>query len=238
MTTYCFDIDGTICTNTDGDYEDAEPFPEMVDALRKLHKDGHRIVMFTARGASSGIDWTDITAHQLRTWGVPYDSLVMNKKPSFDLLIDDKAMHVSEFRKKFLGKKRVGFVASTFDLLHPGYVRMFQDAKQHCDHLIAALHEDPTLERPLKNAPVQTLEERKIVLESCKYVDEVLTYVTEKDLEKILEERKPDVRILGTDWKGKRFTGDHLPIKIHWHERNHDWSTSNLRTRISVANRK
>lgn len=238
MTTYCFDIDGTICTNTNGNYTAAEPFPEMIEALQKLYRDGHRIVMFTARGASTGTDWTEITAKQLKAWGVQYHELITNKKPSFDLLIDDKAMHVSEFREKFLGKKRVGFVASTFDLIHPGYVLMFQDARQHCDYLIAALHENPALERPSKNAPVQSVQERKIVLEACRYVDEVLTYATEKDLEKILVERQPDVRILGTDWKGKRFTGDHLPIKIHWHERNHDWSTSNLRAKISDANRR
>lgn len=127
---------------------------------------------------------------------------------------------------------KVGFVASSFDLMHPGYIIMFKDAKTVCDYLVCCLHNDPSFERSTKNKPVQTLEERKLVLEAIKYVDEVLVYETEQELYQLLMHRKPDVRILGTDYEGKRFTGDDLNIPIHWHKRYHDWSTTNLKKRI------
>lgn len=127
---------------------------------------------------------------------------------------------------------KVGFVASSFDLMHPGYILMFKDAKTVCDYLVCCLHNDPSLERSTKNKPIQTLEERKLVLEAIKYVDEVVVYETEQELYQLLKHSKPDVRILGTDYKGKRFTGDDLNIHIHWHNRDHGWSTTNLKKRI------
>ena len=130
---------------------------------------------------------------------------------------------------------RKGFVASSFDLIHPGYILMFQDAKTVCDYLVCGLHSDPTIDRPSKNKPVSTLKERMIVLQSIKYVDEVVVYNTESELYELLKRIKPDVRILGSDYVGKRFTGDDLDIHIHWHNRNHDWSTTNLKRRIKEA---
>ena len=125
-----------------------------------------------------------------------------------------------------------GFVASSFDLIHPGYILMFQDAKQHCDWLVCALQDDPTIDRPNKNKPVQTLEERKLVLEAIRYVDEVVVYNTEAELYELLKKIQPDVRVLGTDYVGKSFTGDDLNIKILWHKREHNWSTTNLKAKI------
>jgi glycerol-3-phosphate cytidylyltransferase len=125
-----------------------------------------------------------------------------------------------------------GFVASSFDLIHPGYIKMFQDAKTVCDYLICGLHNDPTIDRPTKNKPVLTLEERKIVLGAVKYVDEIVVYDTERELYQLLKQIKPDVRILGTDYVDKSFTGDDLGIHIHWHKRDHNWSTTNLKRRI------
>ena len=131
-----------------------------------------------------------------------------------------------------MSDSRIGIVASCFDLLHAGHCLMLQDAKNQCDHLIAALHEDPHIERPEKNNPIQTLAERLLVVESNKYVDEVIIYKTEKELQQILEERSPDVRIIGSDWEDKDYTGKNLNIPTHIHERNHSWSTSELRKRI------
>lgn len=127
---------------------------------------------------------------------------------------------------------KTGFVASSFDLIHPGYIKMFQDAKTVCDRLVCGLHSDPTIDRPSKNKPIQTLEERKLVLSSIRYVDDIEVYDTEQDLYKLLERLKPDVRILGTDYIGKKFTGDNLTIPIHWHTRDHNWSTTELKKRI------
>ena len=125
-----------------------------------------------------------------------------------------------------------GFTCSCFDLLHAGHILMLQDAKARCDKLIVGLQSDPTIDRPEKNKPIQSLEERKIQLEAIKYVDEVFIYDTEEELYKKLLDINPDVRILGSDYIGKSFTGDDLDIEIYYHERKHNYSTTNLRGKI------
>ena len=110
---------------------------------------------------------------------------------------------------------------------------MLQDAKRQCDKLIVGLQTDPTIDRPdTKNKPIQSLEERRIQLEAVKYIDEVFIYDTEEELYKKLLDIKPDVRILGSDYINKSFTGDDLDIEIYYHERNHNYSTTNLREEI------
>ena len=129
----------------------------------------------------------------------------------------------------------VGFTCSCFDLLHAGHILMLKDAKSRCDKLIVGLQTDPTIDRPdTKNKPIQSLEERRIQLEAVRYVDEVFVYNTEEDLYKKLLDIKPDVRILGSDYNipDKKFTGDDLDIKIYYHDRNHNYSTTNLRGKI------
>ena len=128
---------------------------------------------------------------------------------------------------------KVGFTCSCFDLLHAGHILMLKDAKAQCDKLIVGLQTDPTLDRPEKNKPIQTYEERYIQLEAVKYVDEIVQYDTENDLYLLLYEMMPDVRILGTDYEGKYFTGIDLHIPIHFHKRNHDYSTTRLRQQIA-----
>ena len=140
-------------------------------------------------------------------------------------------------KNKEVGK--IGFVASAFDLLHAGHIKMLEDAKEQCDYLIAALQTDPTIDKSYrtetKNKPIQTITERQIMIESIRYVDEVIIYETENDLYNLLWDINPDVRILGSDWEKKSFTGIDLPIQIYFHERNHPWSTSDLRKRVHEA---
>ena len=138
---------------------------------------------------------------------------------------------INKIKNKFKDKK-IGFTCSCFDLLHCGHCIMLKDCKSQCDKLVIGLQTDPTIDRKEKNKPVQEYIERKIMIESIKYVDEVIEYSTEAELLVILKELKPDVRIIGTDWKGKKYTGYYLDIPMHWHERNHNWSTSNLRKRV------
>jgi len=109
---------------------------------------------------------------------------------------------------------------------------MLKDCKNVCDYLIVGLQTDPTIDRKNKNKPVQTFNEREIMINSIKYVDEVVKYETESELYDLIKDLNPDVRILGTDWKGKEYTGHDLDIEIHWHDRDHEWSTSGLRDRI------
>ncbi len=125
-----------------------------------------------------------------------------------------------------------GITAGAFDLLHAGHVLMLKEAKEQCDYLIVALQTDPTIDRPEKNKPTQTLEEREIQLLGCRYVDEIVMYNTEAELYDLLAKIKPDIRIIGADWKGKKFTGYDLPIKIYHNSREHHYSSSELRERI------
>ena len=127
---------------------------------------------------------------------------------------------------------KIGFTCSCFDLLHAGHILMLKDAKAQCDKLIVGLQTDPTIDRPEKNKPIQSFEERKIQLEAVKYVDEIFTYETEEDLYKKLLEISPDIRILGSDYIDKSFTGDNLDIPIYFHERKHNYSSTNLRGKI------
>jgi len=129
-------------------------------------------------------------------------------------------------------KKRIGFTCGAFDLLHAGHALMLKEARDQCDHLIVAVQSDPSIDRISKNKPIQSYEERIIMVNAIKYVDEVITYNTEADLVEILKSVNPDIRILGADWKGKMFTGHELPIACYFNSRNHGMSTSELRKRV------
>lgn len=130
----------------------------------------------------------------------------------------------------------VGFTASTFDLLHAGHVAMLREAKQQCDYLIVGLHIDPSVERPQKNKPVQSIVERYTQLSAVKYVDEIIPYQSEKDLTDILKLYSIDVRVLGEEYKDQDFTGrdlcERLGIRLHFNKRRHDFSSTDLRYRV------
>lgn len=141
---------------------------------------------------------------------------------------------------KELQEKRVGIVFSSFDLLHAGHIAMLAEAKKHCDYLIAALQTDPTIDRPdTKNKPVQSIVERQIQLQAVRYVDEIVVYQTEKDLEDILLTLPVNVRILGVEYLGKEFTGKEIcekrNIELIYNSRDHSFSSSNLRKRVAEA---
>jgi glycerol-3-phosphate cytidylyltransferase len=131
---------------------------------------------------------------------------------------------------------KVGITFSTFDLLHAGHIMMLEEAKTQCDWLVVALQSDPTVDRPEKNKPIQTMYERYIQLKGCKYVDEVVPYTTEEEVQLILESRRFDVRIIGEDYKNKDFTGkdicDERGIRVYYNSRQHHLSSSELRKRI------
>ena len=130
----------------------------------------------------------------------------------------------------------VGITASSFDLLHAGHILMLREAKDVCDYLICALQTDPTIDRPEKNKPVQTFMERYIQLSAVRYVDEIIPYVTEEDLEDILSMYHIDVRVLGEEYRNKTFTGRSIclrrGIELYYNKREHRFSTSDLRKRV------
>lgn len=131
---------------------------------------------------------------------------------------------------------KIGITASTFDLLHAGHIMMLREAKQVCDYLIAALQVDPSVDRTEKNSPVQTLVERYVQLDAVKYIDEIIVYSTEQDLEDILSMYPIDVRILGEEYKDKDFTGREIckkrNIQLYFNKRDHRFSSSGLRKRV------
>ena len=127
---------------------------------------------------------------------------------------------------------KTGFVASCFDLFHAGHIMMLKEAKNQCDYLIVGLQTDPTVDRPEKNKPIQSIFERHIQLEACKYVDEIVVYATEKDLMDVLQSFPIDIRIIGEEYQHKSFTGKELPIEIYYNKRRHSFSTSELRQRV------
>lgn len=132
--------------------------------------------------------------------------------------------------------KIVGITFSAFDLLHAGHIRMLVDAKEQCDYLIAGLQTDPTIDRPEKNKPTQTVVERYIQLQACRFVDEIIPYTTEKDLEDILRLYDIDVRIIGDEYREKSFTGreycENTGIQLYFNERRHRFSSTNLRKEV------
>lgn len=134
---------------------------------------------------------------------------------------------------------RVGITFSTFDLLHAGHIKMLEEAKTQCDYLIVGLQLDPSLDRAEKNTPTQTITERYIQLKGCKYVDEIVPYVSEQDLEDILRSFKLDVRIIGEEYRDKPFTGreycQEKGIELYFNTRDHRFSSSGLRKQVKSA---
>lgn len=131
---------------------------------------------------------------------------------------------------------KVGITFSCFDLLHAGHIKMLEEAKSQCDYLIVGLQTDPTIDRPSKGKPVQTVVERYVQLSATSFVDEIVPYTTEQDLMDILQTFDIQVRIIGSDYKDKDFTGKEYclesHIEIYYNKRNHRFSSSGLRDRI------
>jgi glycerol-3-phosphate cytidylyltransferase len=132
---------------------------------------------------------------------------------------------------------KIGFTCGVFDLFHAGHVLMLQECKEHCDYLIVALNRAENISEkinPNKKKPIFSIEERVLIMDSCKYVDEVLTYNSEEELLEILKNKKIDIRFLGDDYKGKPITGADLNIDIYYTNRSHGLSTSLYRSRLAL----
>lgn len=131
---------------------------------------------------------------------------------------------------------KIGFTASTFDLLHAGHISMLREAKEQCDYLICGLQVDPSVDRANKNSPIQTIVERQVQLSAVKYVDEIVVYRTEQDLEDILEMFHIDIRVLGDEYRDQDFTGKDIckkrGIQLYFNKRDHRFSTSALRKQV------
>ena len=136
-------------------------------------------------------------------------------------------------------ESRTGFIASTFDIMHPGYTMMLKECKDNCNYLVVGLHENPTWEREDKNSPIMSLHERFLVLKSIRYIDEIAPYKHEDELLNLLYFYKPDVRFLGSDYDTpemkKKITGRFLCDQIYYISRFHSYSSSGIRKDIYEA---
>ena len=134
---------------------------------------------------------------------------------------------------------KIGFTCSCFDLLHAGHVQMLKEAKANCDWLVVGLQTDPTIDRPTKNKPVQSVTERYIQLAAVRFVDELIVYATEADLLDVLKSFPINVRFIGEEYKDKDFTGKDYcldnGIEICYNRRQHSFSTTDLRKRVVDA---
>jgi len=130
-------------------------------------------------------------------------------------------------------KKNIGIIAGNFDVIHPGYIFLFNECKENCDHLILFLHEDPSIERPEKLKPILSLKERILILSSLRQIDEIIPYKLESDLLSLIKDMNIDVRFLGDDYINKAFTGKELNIPIHYLNRSHGWSTTKYKKLLS-----
>ena len=131
--------------------------------------------------------------------------------------------------------KKTGVIAGNFDVIHPGYIHLFNECKEFCTELIILLHEDPSIERPEKLKPILNLDERKIILSSLTQVDQIIPYKLEVDLYQLLSNLDIDIRFLGDDYKSKPFTGDDLNIPIHFLDRSHGWSATRFKNKIAKS---
>ena len=129
----------------------------------------------------------------------------------------------------------VGFTCGSFDLFHAGHVAMLREASNNCNHLIVGIQTDPTIDRPEKNKPVQSIIERQIQVSACRYVDEFILYETESDLLLLLKTLPIDLRFVGEEYTSKDFTGRELDIQLYFNKRQHTFSSSSLRDRVFAA---
>ena len=128
-----------------------------------------------------------------------------------------------------------GVIAGNFDIIHPGYIKMFKECKSNCDEFIVLLHSDPSIERPNKLQPILSVEERDEILMSIRYIDNIFVYTYESELLELLKLIKPDIRFLGDDYKGKPYTGYDLKIPVHYLDRTHGWSTTKFKKLIAKS---
>ena len=130
-------------------------------------------------------------------------------------------------------KPNIGILAGNFDIIHPGYVKLFKEFNNVCEYQFILLHEDPTIERPEKIKPILSIDERidmiSPFLDCCFF----MTYNTEQELLQLIKSLNPDIRLMGEDYIGKRFTGDDLGIPVKWVDRSHKWSTTKYKQAIA-----
>lgn len=241
MKTYIFDLDNTLCETDGNDYYHAVPIKERIAQVNKLYTEGHKIIIHTARGMTTcdghvgkvyAMHYYQ-TKNQLQDWGVSHDELVLGKL-SGDIWVDDRGINDADFFGNRDVTEIIGGIAGAYDIIHPGVIEAFKEAKLQCSKLIVFLHIDPSIERPRKLKPVLSVNDRISILKSIKYVDAVTTYETEAQLESLMAHLELDCIFVGEDYSNylDTITGAKLNIPIKVLSRKHGWSTTKLKDQI------
>lgn len=224
---YCFDIDDTLL-KYHGDYTLSTPIQSRIDRVNRLYEDGHRIILMTARGKSSGKDYSDLTKQQMQEFGIKHHELIMNQKPNADLFIDDKGINVVDWDKS---AEAVVWLNGCFDILHRGHIEMFKYASSLGCRLVVGTDTDERIKR-LKGSsrPVNKLEDRMEMLRSFKWISEVVSFDSDDELCSWLMYYQPKYRVLGGDYKqqNSRIVGIEHSGELKFFERYLDYSTSEI----------
>jgi D-beta-D-heptose 7-phosphate kinase/D-beta-D-heptose 1-phosphate adenosyltransferase len=224
---YCFDIDDTLL-KYHGDYKLATPITERINRVNQLYDEGHKIILMTARGMSSGNDYSDLTKMQLLAFGIKYHELVMNKKPNADIFIDDKGLNVSDWDKQ---SNSVIWLNGCFDILHRGHIELFKYASSMGCRVVVGLDSDERIKIAKgKNRPINVLNDRIEILSSLKWIHEVVSFNSDEELCTWLKYYRPKYRVLGGDYKEcqNKIVGVEHSGQIIFFDRVEQYSTSGI----------
>jgi len=222
MGKYIIDIDQTICVSLNSNYTAAIPLEDRIKHINELFLNGNEIHYWTARGQRSGIDWTDFTIEQLRSWGCLFSSLTLGK-PSYDFWVDDKAFNSEDWFKT----KNTVFINGVFDLLHKEHLKMIEFASKFGDHLVIAIDSDARVKKLKgKDRPINNQEERKYILSRIKGVKEVHIFNSAVELTNIIRKLSPCTMVKGIEYKNKKIVGGKFCDKIIFYEGNNEYSTT------------
>ena len=187
--TYCFDIDGTIC-NKDVEYENAKAYPSVVAKINSLYDEGHTIILYTARGSKSGLDWTDLTNQQIKKWGIKCHEVKLGK-PFYDLMIDDRAVNADLWRSRL--NLRTCLITGVFDLINIELCAQLKRLRKKFNNIVIAIQSDPSLEDKNEKSPKTALEDRITMLKSIRDIDEILVFRVNSDINPIASQIQAEI---------------------------------------------
>ena len=234
---YAFDIDNTLVRTDGNDYQNCTPIQHRIDRVNRLFDEGHTIYLFTARGMASGNDYHDLTTKQMQDFGIKHHRLIMGK-PDADLFVDDKAISVDEWDAKNSNlSSTVIWTNGCYDILHVGHIRLFEHccelAKRCGGRFVIGIDSDSRV-RELKGSirPINNQHDRAEVLLSLKGVDSVYIYNTAEELEEIISVLKPNVMVVGDEYKDKTVIGSQYARLVEFFPKISGYSTTETLLKI------
>lgn len=224
---YCFDIDDTLL-KYHGDYTLSTPIQNRIDRVNELYENGHTVILMTARGMSSGKDYTELTKKQLEVFGIKHHELIMKKKPNADIFIDDKGMNVLDWDKLSLP---VVWLNGCFDILHRGHIEMFKYAASLGCRVVVGTDTDERIKQSKgSERPINRLEDRMEMLSSLKWISKVVSFASDDELCSLLKEHRPKYRVIGGDYRSSqdRIVGSEYSGEILFFDRIEEYSTTGV----------